>query len=364
MRAVVYDRYGSPDVLRIEEVERPVPKDDEVLIRIRATTVNRTDCGWRQGKPFFSRYFTGLRRPRKRILGSELAGEVEAVGAGGDRVRGRRPGLRRHRLRRPRGVRLRAGELSPRSHACRPELRGGGGGLRRCDPRHGLPGKGRSPAGAQHPHLRRLRIDRNRSGAAGPGARCRRDGRVQHQEPRAREVARSRPRDRLHAGGLHAERRDVRRRLRRGRPALVQAVSPLAEAGRALRRDRPRVHVARPVPGPAEPVGRRQEGDARDPEVHEGERPPPQGADRGGEVPGGHRSHLPAGRRGRGDPVRRDVPEDGERRPHGQRRAAASDVRDTAVTGVASSRVDGARQVRALAYRPKPTRESRANRFR
>jgi NADPH:quinone reductase-like Zn-dependent oxidoreductase len=81
MRAVVYDKYGPPDVLRLEDVERPVPEEDEVLVRIHATTVNRSDCGWRSGKPFFARYFTGLRRPKRRILGSELAGDVEAVGA-------------------------------------------------------------------------------------------------------------------------------------------------------------------------------------------------------------------------------------------------------------------------------------------
>ena len=81
MRAVVHDRYGPPDILRLEEVERPVPKDDEVLVRIHATTVNRTDCGLRSAELFLSRFVTGLRRPKRKILGMELAGEVEAVGA-------------------------------------------------------------------------------------------------------------------------------------------------------------------------------------------------------------------------------------------------------------------------------------------
>jgi NADPH:quinone reductase-like Zn-dependent oxidoreductase len=80
MRAVVHDRYGGPDVLRLEEVERPVPNDDEVLVKIHATTVSRSDCGFREADPFILRFFTGLRRPNRRILGSELAGEVEAVG--------------------------------------------------------------------------------------------------------------------------------------------------------------------------------------------------------------------------------------------------------------------------------------------
>ena len=98
MRAVVHDTYGPPDVLRLEEVERPVPKEDEVLVRVRATTVNRTDTGFRSAEYFVSRFFTGLLRPKRRILGSELAGEVEAVGAAvsefavGDRVFGVRAG--------------------------------------------------------------------------------------------------------------------------------------------------------------------------------------------------------------------------------------------------------------------------------
>ncbi len=98
MRAVVYDRYGPPEVLRIEDVEAPVPKEGEVLVRVHASSVTRSDCGYRGAHPFFSRLFTGLRGPRQRIVGMELAGEVEAVGGGvtefeaGDRVFGLRSG--------------------------------------------------------------------------------------------------------------------------------------------------------------------------------------------------------------------------------------------------------------------------------
>jgi NADPH:quinone reductase-like Zn-dependent oxidoreductase len=81
MRAVVYERYGSPDVLRLAEVEQPIPKEDEVLVRIYATTVTRTDCGLRGADYFISRFVTGLRRPKQKILGLELAGDVAAVGA-------------------------------------------------------------------------------------------------------------------------------------------------------------------------------------------------------------------------------------------------------------------------------------------
>ena len=81
MRAVVFDRYGPPDVLHLEDVEKPVPKDNEVLIKIHATTVTRSDTGIRAAEPFLIRFFFGLRGPKHRILGTELAGEVAAVGA-------------------------------------------------------------------------------------------------------------------------------------------------------------------------------------------------------------------------------------------------------------------------------------------
>src|SRR5918999_1462240 len=80
MRAVVHDTYGPPEVLRLEEVERPVPRESEVLIKVHASTVNRTDTGLRSAEYFISRFLTGLLRPKHKIPGTELAGEVEAVG--------------------------------------------------------------------------------------------------------------------------------------------------------------------------------------------------------------------------------------------------------------------------------------------
>jgi len=68
-------------VLRVEEVERPVPSDDEILVRVHATTVNRTDCHRRGAYPFLWRLLLGLRRPKRRVLGMEFAGVVEAVGS-------------------------------------------------------------------------------------------------------------------------------------------------------------------------------------------------------------------------------------------------------------------------------------------
>ena len=82
MKAIIYAKYGAPDVLRIQELENPVPEDNEVLIKIFATTVSSEDCTFRKGKPFVARFATGLAKPKINILGSYLSGEVEAVGKG------------------------------------------------------------------------------------------------------------------------------------------------------------------------------------------------------------------------------------------------------------------------------------------
>src|SRR5512134_448182 len=94
MRAAVHTRYGPPDVVRITEVDRPVPGRGEVLVRVHATTVNRTDCGFRAASPWIVRFFSGISKPKVTILGCEFAGVVEGLGAGvtafepGDRVFG------------------------------------------------------------------------------------------------------------------------------------------------------------------------------------------------------------------------------------------------------------------------------------
>lgn len=94
MRAAVNTRYGPPEVVTVTEVPVPEPGSGELLVRVDATTVNRTDCAYRAARPFFMRSFTGLRRPRRTILGTEFAGEVVGTGAQvtrfgvGDRVFG------------------------------------------------------------------------------------------------------------------------------------------------------------------------------------------------------------------------------------------------------------------------------------
>ena len=80
MKAIVYTNYGQPDVLHLKEVETPIPGDSEILVKVMASTVNRTDCANLTAKPFIMRFGLGLLKPKNTIPGTEFAGDVEAVG--------------------------------------------------------------------------------------------------------------------------------------------------------------------------------------------------------------------------------------------------------------------------------------------
>jgi NADPH:quinone reductase-like Zn-dependent oxidoreductase len=80
MKAIVRDKYGSPDVLELKDIERPVVKDDEVLVLVQAAGVNMADVDYLRGRPFVGRLVSGLRKPKNSVLGLDVAGRVEAVG--------------------------------------------------------------------------------------------------------------------------------------------------------------------------------------------------------------------------------------------------------------------------------------------
>lgn len=80
MKAIVHTKYGPPEVLSIKEVDKPTPNDSEVLVKVYASTVNRTDAGFRSAIYFISRFWSGLFRPKITVLGSEFAGRIEQVG--------------------------------------------------------------------------------------------------------------------------------------------------------------------------------------------------------------------------------------------------------------------------------------------
>ncbi len=80
MKAIVYEKYGPPDVLELQEIEKPAVKDDEVLVRVHAASVNPMDGHILRGTPLIMRTFAGLLKPKHKILGADVAGRVEAIG--------------------------------------------------------------------------------------------------------------------------------------------------------------------------------------------------------------------------------------------------------------------------------------------
>ncbi|MBC7861957.1 MAG: NAD(P)-dependent alcohol dehydrogenase [Bacteroidia bacterium] len=80
MKAVIYTKYGPPEVAQLKEIPRPIPKDNEVLIKVYASTVNRTDSGFRSAEYFISRFWSGLFRPKYQVLGNEFAGMIDEIG--------------------------------------------------------------------------------------------------------------------------------------------------------------------------------------------------------------------------------------------------------------------------------------------
>jgi NADPH:quinone reductase-like Zn-dependent oxidoreductase len=251
MKAAVHTRYGPPDVVRIVDVERPTAAANEVLVKVHATTVNRTDCGFRAAHPWIVRFFSGLTKPKATILGCEFGGEIEAVGRDvtsfeiGERVFGfseDRFGAHAEYLTMPQDgpmatipPDLSFEEIAPStegshyalSAVTRARIRGG----QRVLVNGGTGAIGSAAvqllkelgavvtAVADTAHLELMR---------GLGAD---------------------PRDRQDGRGLHAGRSDVRRRARRGRQELVRTVQAAAGTARDLPLGGPRSALPEPVAG-------------------------------------------------------------------------------------------------------------------
>ena len=233
MRAVVHDRYGPPEVLRVDDVERSVPKEDEVLVRVYASTVTRGDAMGVRGADYrFTRVFTGIRRPRRTSLGTEFAGRVEEVGAAvtefrvGDEVFGVKGGANAEYVAvRESGVIVQMPTaLTFEEAAAVPE-----GALlaltclRPADPLDGKRVLVYGAAGSVGTAAVQLLAHHVETEVT---AVCDTKDVELVRSLGARVVARS------VARGLHAKRQDVRRDLRRGRQALVPPLPALAEARR------------------------------------------------------------------------------------------------------------------------------------
>ena len=80
MKSVIHSKYGPPKLLKIKSIEKPIPKDDEIIVKIKAITINRTDCAILRAKPIIMRFVSGIIKPRNKTPGTDFAGEIEEVG--------------------------------------------------------------------------------------------------------------------------------------------------------------------------------------------------------------------------------------------------------------------------------------------
>ena len=236
MKAAVHTRYGPPDVVRIAEVDKPTVGDHDVLVKVHATTVNRTDCGFRAAQAVRR---SVLQRARQ-AEGDDPGVRVRGGRRGGRRrrhvLRGRRQRVRLQRMavRCARRVPVDARGRFARDHAGERDLRGGRGQHRGVALRALDDHEGEDPERAARARERRDRGDRLGGGPAPEATRRRRDRGLRHGARGAGAGLGRRPGDRLHGRGLHEGRADVRRGPRRGRQELVRPVQATVEAARDL----------------------------------------------------------------------------------------------------------------------------------
>ena len=249
VKAAVCTRYGPPDVVRIAEVDKPTAGDNEVLVKVHATTVNRTDCALPGGQALLHAILHRAHQAHgSTVLGNEFAGVVEAVGSGvtsfavGDKVFGYNEGpfgAHAEYLSIPEDGSLATMPANVTYEEAAASTEGSHYALA-----HIRAAKIQQRAG--RPRLRRDRSDRLGGGPAPEESRCQRDRGLRHGAHGAGQGPGRRPGHRLHGRGLHEGRADIRRGPRRGRQELVRPVQAAAEA----RRDLPLVGAGSVCPEP------------------------------------------------------------------------------------------------------------------
>ena len=232
MKALVARCYGAPDVLTLEQVAKPTPADDQLLVKVHAAALNPVDWHYMRGSPYIMRLSSGVGAPKDARIGVDFAGTVEAVGKNvtrfkpGDEVFGGANGA-------VGGVRGRSRDPRRCAQACQRDFRAGG--LSCCCCTYGAAGPARPwrhRAGTESPDQRRIGRRRHVRRTDRQALRRRSHRRVQHAERRAGSLARRRPRGRLHPGRLRREQRALRHHPGQRRQSLALRSASRAAAER------------------------------------------------------------------------------------------------------------------------------------